>query len=179
MTIVRSSFVTGEVIENRAWTERLFSLRIRADQMPFDAGQFVRLRLPVEGETVTKPYSLVNAPDEPDIEVYYNTVPNGRLSNVLAALEEGDTIDVSQPANGFFVLDEIPESKHLWMLATGTGLGLYISILRTSAIWERFEKIVLVHGVPLLEELAYDELIETWQQDYPEQFQFVSCDARA
>ena len=150
MTIIRSSFITGEVIANRAWTERLFSLRICVDQMPFKAGQFVRLQLPVDGEVVAKSYSLVNAPDESDIEVFYNTVPGGQFSNRLAGLEVGDSIEVSQPAHGFFVLDEIPTSRHLWMFATGTGLGPYISILKTAEVWERFEKIVLIHGAPLV-----------------------------
>lgn len=178
MEIKRSSFVTGEVIDNTAWTDRLYSLKIRARQMPFKAGQFIRLQLTVDGEVVTKPYSLVNSPEEADVEVFFNTVDNGRLSNSMAALQAGDEIEVSQPANGFFVLDALPESKHLWMFATGTGLGPYISILKTAELWQRFEKIVLVQGVPLLDELAYADLIESWQQDYPQQFKFVSCVTR-
>lgn len=178
MAIIRSSFTTGKVLENKAWSERLFSLKVRADQMPFKAGQFIRLRLPVEGEPLAKSYSLVNAPDDADVEVYFNKVTDGRLSNALAALKPGDTIEVSQPANGLFVLDEIPESRHLWMIATGTGLGPYISILRAGEIWQRFEKITLVHGVPHLDELTFSEVIETWQQDRPDQFQYVSCVSR-
>jgi ferredoxin--NADP+ reductase len=178
MAIIRSSFIIGEVIENHAWTERLFSLRIRAEQMPFKAGQFVRLQLPVDGDRLAKSYSLVNAPDEPDVEVFYNRVPGGRFSNSLASLQAGDSIEVSQPANGFFVLDEIPASRHLWMFATGTGLGPYISILKTSVVWERFEKIVLIHGAPLVQELAYADLIGSWQQNNPEQFRFAACVTR-
>ncbi len=178
MTVVRSSFITGEVIANRAWTERMFSLRIRASQMPFKAGQFVRLQLPVEGEAVAKSYSLVNAPGEPDIEVFYNRVPGGQFSSRLTGLQAGDSIDVSQPAHGFFVLDEIPESRHLWMIATGTGLGPCISILKTAEVWERFEKIVLAHGVPQVKELVYADLIKKWQQIKPEQFRFASCVTR-
>ena len=178
MTILRSRFITGEVIENHAWTERLLSLRIRADQMPFKAGQFVRLQLPVDGELVAKSYSLVNAPDEPDIEVFYNRVPDGQFSNRLAGLQTGDSIEISQPANGFFVLDEIPASRHLWMFATGTGLGPYISILKTAEVWGSFEKIVLIHGAPLVKELAYADQIETWQQTNPDQFRFTSCVTR-
>lgn len=185
MTIQRSTWQQGEVIENKAWTERLFTLRIRMPQQPFKAGQFIRLQLPINtgdgdndaAETVAKSYSLVNAPQEADdvVEVFYNTVPDGRLSNALAALQVGDSIEVSQPANGFFVLDEVPEAKHLWLFATGTGLGPYISILKTADVWQRFDKIVLVHGVPLRAELAYGDLIQQWQEQYSEQFQFVSC----
>lgn len=178
MEIKRSNFITGEVIEKKAWTDRLYSLKIRANQMPFKAGQFIRLQLIVDGEVVAKPYSLVNSPEEADVEVFFNTVENGRLSNSLVALQAGNTIEVSQPASGFFVLDELPESKHLWMFATGTGLGPYISILKTAELWQCYEKIVLVHGVPLLEELAYADIIATWQQEHPEQFRFVTCITR-
>lgn len=174
MQITRSSFQTGEVIENKAWTNRLYSLKIRANQMPFKPGQFIRLQLTVNGEALAKPYSLVNSPEEANVEVFFNTVENGRLSNSMAALQTGNTIEISQPANGLFVLDAIPESKHLWMFATGTGLGPYISILKTAEPWQRFEKIVLVQSVPLSDELAYADIIATWQKKYPEQFRFAS-----
>lgn len=183
MAIQRSTWQQGEVIENKAWTERLFTLRIRVAQQAFKAGQFIRLQLPIaatsgkEPEMVAKSYSLVNAPHEAAdvVEVFYNTVPDGRLSNALAALQVGDSIEVSQPANGFFVLDEVPDAKHLWLVATGTGLGPYISILKTDQVWQRFKKIVLVHGVPLRAELAYADVIRQWQAVHPEQFRFVSC----
>ncbi len=182
MTVMRSSWVTGTVLSLHEWTPRLFSLRIQAELMPFKAGQFVRLQLPVtvnsEIQLIAKSYSLVNAPDEPDVEVFFNTVPNGRLSNALAALNVGDSVDVSQPANGFFTLDEVPNARHLWMVATGTGLGPYLSMLKTPAIWQRFERIALVHGVPLGAELAYQDWIQAWQVQYPQQFQFVSCVTR-
>ncbi len=178
MKITRSDFVKGKVIENKAWTERLYSLKIQVEQLPFRAGQFVRLQLPIEGEVVAKPYSLVNPSYEKDLEIYYNTVQNGQLSNELAALKVGDTINVSQPAYGFFVLDQLPESKHLWMFATGTGVGPFISILRTSEVWARFEKIVLVHSVPVIEELTFTELTVKWQKEHPSQFQYFPCVTR-
>ena len=178
MTITRSRFISGEVLENRIWSDRLFSLRIRAEQQPFKAGQFVRLQLPVEGELVAKSYSLINAPSEAEIEVFYNTVPDGKLSNALAALSTGDTVEVSQPASGFFILDEIPECRYLWMLATGTGLGPYISMLKTEEVWQRFEKVVLVQGVALTSELAYSDLISELQAEHPDQFHYLSCVTR-
>lgn len=181
-SIVRSSWISAKVLENYQWTSRLYSLRLDADLMPFKAGQFVRLQLPLtvddERKLVAKSYSLLNAPDDPVAEVFYNVVPNGKLSTALAQLRAGDTVDVSQPANGFFVLDEIPQARHLWLVATGTGLGPYLSILKTPQAWERFEKIVLVHGVPLINELAYADLIRSFAQQYPEQFCFISCVTR-
>lgn len=179
MAVSRSTWQVGEVVENRAWTERLFSLRIAVHQQPFKAGQFVRLQLEVDGELVAKPYSVVNPPDELDmLEVFYSTVPNGKLSNALAKLHAGDRIEVSQPANGFFVLDEIPDKPDLWMMGTGTGLGPYISILQTDELWQRFDRVVLVHGVAKRTELVYSNFIAQFQVDFADKFHYASCVSR-
>ncbi|WP_051542639.1 ferredoxin--NADP reductase [Thiothrix lacustris] len=177
--IIRTSWHNAEVLSNQRWTERLLTLRIKTEPLPFIAGQFVTLRLPIttDGNTelVAKSYSLINAPDEAVLEVFYNIVPNGKLSNALAGLQAGDSLEISQPAKGFFVLDEIPKVPNLWMIATGTGLGPYLSILKTAQPWERFQKIVLVHGVPLVNELAYPDLIQGLLAEHPEQFSFIAC----
>ncbi len=180
--IIRTSWHNAEVLSNHRWTERLLTLRIQTEPLPFIAGQFVTLRLPIttDGNTelVAKSYSLINAPDEDALEIFYNIVPNGKLSNALAGLQPGDSLEISQPSKGFFVLDEIPDVPNLWMIATGTGLGPYLSILTTALPWQRFQKIVLVHGVPLAGELAYAELIQTLVAEHPEQFRFLSCVTR-
>lgn len=71
-------------------------------------------------------YSYVNAPDNPDLEFYLVTVPDGKLSPRLAALKPGDDVQIVSEAAGFFVLDEIPDCDTLWMLATGTAIGPYL-----------------------------------------------------
>lgn len=169
-----SSFIPAHVIKNKQWTDRLFSLTLKADFSPFEAGQFVRLQVMINGEAFAKSYSLVNTSDESNAEIYFNTVPNGKVSNALAALQKGDSLEISQPAVGFFTLTEVPHAKHLWMMATGTGLGPFLSILKENAVWERFEKVVLVHAVPLTEELVYDKLIQYLLEQKPKQFQFIS-----
>ncbi|MEZ5501402.1 MAG: ferredoxin--NADP reductase [Halioglobus sp.] len=176
--VTRTRMVDGRVVCNTAHTRRLHSLQIAVEVAPFVAGQFVRLELELDGEKLARPYSLVNPPDEPLLEVLFNTVPGGHLSNALAALREGDPVAVSQPATGFFVLAEVPAATDLWMMATGTGLGPYLSILRTRQLWDRFEKIVLVHGVPLREELVYQHLISQALHMHPERFSYVSCVSR-
>lgn len=180
--IVRTSWHKAEVVANHRWTERLLSLRIRTQAMPFKAGQFVTLRLPVvvngQTELVAKSYSLINAPHEAEVEIFYNIVPNGRLSNALARLVAGDHLEISQPAKGFFVLEEIPTVANLWMVATGTGLGPYLSILKTAEAWERFQQIALVHSVPQREELLYADLIQCFAHEHPQQFRFVACVTR-
>jgi ferredoxin--NADP+ reductase len=166
------------VVSNVALTQRLYSLRIGAPLLPFEAGQFVRLELALGSETLARPYSLVNAPTEPVAEVFFNTVPGGVLSNALAQLQDGDHIGISQPATGFFVVDGVPAATTLWMFATGTGLGPYLSMLRTPKLWQRFDKVVLVRGVPVCEELVYQATIAAVGESFPGRFQAVSCVSR-
>ncbi len=176
--IQRSRMIDGRVLSNEALTKRLYALRLDVESLQFEAGQFVRLELDIDGEKVARPYSLVNIPGDPVVEVFFNTVPGGKLSNALAALQKNDSVAVSQPASGFFILAEIPSARDLWLVATGTGLGPYLSILRTGQLWERYENVVLVHGVPYCEELVYQDVINLVQSKYPERFRYLSCVSR-
>lgn len=176
--IVRSEIVAGRVLSNTALTPRLYALRVAAAVGPFAAGQFVRLELTLDGVAEARPYSLVNAPSDPIVEVLFNTVPGGRLSNALAALQSGDAIGVSRPATGFFTVDQTPALRDLWMVATGTGLGPFLSILHTPAVWEKFEHIVLVHGAPLCEELVFRDRIHAVRAAFPGRFVYLPCVSR-
>ena len=173
-----SSFIPAEVIENYQWAENLFSVRLKAVLQPFQAGQFVRLQLDIDGEKLAKPYSLVNAPQQDNAEVFYNIVEGGVMSNALAALKSGDSIEISQPAAGFFVLGEVPDTKNLWMLATGTGLGPYLSMLQNNEVWDRFEKLVLVHAVSYANNLAYQPLLDSLMKQHPEKLSYVPVVSR-
>ena len=173
-----SAFICATVINNQQWAENLFTLTLDTQLQPFQAGQFVRLQLTVNGEQIAKPYSLVNPPQQATAEVLYNTVTDGIMSHALAALKTGDSIEISQPAYGFFVLDELPEAKHLWMLGTGTGFGPYLSILQDDAVWQRFEKIVLVHAVSYASNLVYQDLIDQLKQAHPNQFHYQAIVSR-
>lgn len=155
-----TDWLEGKIIERKQWTDGLFSLRFEADIGTFKAGQFVRIGLDIDGERVGRPYSLVNAPHEPLLEIYFNVVMGGPLSPRLANLGPGDTLWVSKGANGFLVLDEVPEARHLWLLATGTGIGPFLSILKTEAPWGRFDKVILGHSVGYASELAYRDTID-------------------
>ena len=178
-----TNWVPATVIENRKLTDRHFALIFEAELLSFKAGQFARLQIEAENdegelEKFANPYSLLNTPDEKYAEVYYNTVPDGKVSNGLAALKAGDSLEIAQPCVGFFVLSQIPDCKNLWMCSTGTGIGPYISMLKTSEAWERFEKIILVHAVPYASELNYSEVIEQFAAEHPDQFQFISIVSR-
>ena len=163
----------GIVVENQRLNDRLTSIKIDAPLGAFKAGQFVRLGLEIDDEVIARPYSLVSSPDESLLEVYFNIVPEGPLSPRLFTLEKDDSILVATNPAGFLVLDEVPECKHLWMVATGTGIGPFLSILKDDAIWQRFERVILCYSVRTADELAYCDLIKTFSRDHPSQFCFA------
>ena len=172
-----SKMIDARVISKQQWTDRHFSLRIDAPKLDFRAGQFIRVGLEIEGELVARPYSLVNATDDPVLEIFFNIVPTGPLSPKLASLEPGDCIKVSDRANGFLVAEEIPDVSHLWLLATGTGVGPFISMLHNPLLWQKFERVVLVYSVRTEDELAYLDRIHAIEQTH-EQFSFIPAVTR-
>lgn len=164
-----ATWITGTVIENKRWHADLFSLRVKTDPFDFIAGQFVRLGMPGSEKRIQRAYSLVNSPDDPILDFLVTTVPDGELSPRLDQLQPGDTLEVSQPASGFFILSEIPDGKTLWLIGTGTGIGPYFSMLGTDEPWQRYEKIYLIHGVRTEADLCYQDKVRQWQSRYPEQ----------
>ena len=149
--------VVGQVVGRRQWTPTLFSLQAEADIQPFAAGQFGRVGLEIDGEKIFRPYSFVNPPSSRPLEFVYIVVPEGPLSVRLSELREGDPILMQPKPNGFLVMEEVPDSKQLWMLSTGTAVGPFISILREGQAQKRFAKIILAHAVRLADELVYAE----------------------
>lgn len=164
-----AQWLTGTVIENKRWNDQLFSIRVEAPPFDFIAGQFVRLGLPGAEKRIQRAYSLVNSPQDPILDFLVTAVPEGELSPRLDLLQPGDTAEVSQPPSGFFVLNEIPDGETLWLISTGTGIGPYLSMLGTELPWQRFSKIILVHGVRHVHDLCYQEHIQRWQHEHPEQ----------
>ena len=157
------SWLSTKVVENRHWTDMLFSLRVEGAQVGFRAGQFVRIALDtVEGDAgsrVARAFSFVNPPQDPVLEFYGVIVPEGPLSPRLARLKAGDTLYVATNPSGFLVLDEVPAADDLWLIATGTGLAPFLSILRTEDPWNRYRNVVLVHAVRHANELVYRDAI--------------------
>ncbi|TNF85798.1 MAG: ferredoxin--NADP reductase [Gammaproteobacteria bacterium] len=168
-----SNWLNGKVIDNRRLNEYLTSLIIDADLGGYEAGQFVRIGLPDGDDVLARPYSLVNTPQERHLEVYFNVVEEGPLSPRLFDLQAGDDILVASNPSGFLTVSEIPDCKHLWMIATGTGIGPFLAILKSEAAWEKFEKVVLCYSVSYASELAYQQVIEMIQARHGEQFSYV------
>jgi len=172
-----SKWVEGRIVGNRQWTDRLVSLQIAAPEVGFIAGQFARLALPAlpgsKEAMLGRPYSFVNPPMQAPHEFYFNVLPEGPLSPRLARLNPGEPVWLLDRANGFFTIAELPASEALWCLATGTGLGPYLSMLRTDEPWERFERVVLVHAVRFAQDLSYSEVIAALATRYAGRFSFV------
>jgi ferredoxin--NADP+ reductase len=152
-------WLSGTVVENRQWTETLFSLRVAGAPLDFQAGQFVRIALDINAERVARAFSFVNPPQDPVHEFYGVIVPQGPLSPRLAGLKSGDALHVAGNPAGFLVLSEVPDAETLWLISTGTGLAPFLSILRTETPWRRFRNVVLVHAVRYAHELTYREMI--------------------
>ena len=168
-----SKWLNGTVLENRRWTEELTSIKIDAPLGQFNAGQFVRVGLEIDDEIVARPYSLVNAPSEPALEILFNIVPGGPLSPRLFELQQGDDILVAAKPAGFLTVNEIPDAENLWMMATGTAIGPFLSILKGDEVWQRFERIVLTYSVRTAEEQAYSKQIAALTESHSKQLCFI------
>ncbi len=167
-----AKWIAGEVIENYAWNQELFSLRVKVEPFEFIAGQFVRLCLTHEGERLRRAYSLVNSPHEETLDFLVNRIHGGAFTPLLHDLQPGQHLEISQPASGFFTLNEVPQGDSLWLISTGTGIGPYLSILGTDEPWRRFKRIHLIHAVRYGADLAYQPKIMQWLEEYPNQLTY-------
>ncbi len=173
-----TDWVEGRVSAVTHWSEQLFSLRVEADLAPYVAGQFTRLALMLPGsdgslERVAHAYSFVNPPGVGYHEFYIVCIPQGRLTPHLQRLVVGDSLWLARQASGFLTLDELPVGRELWMLATGTAIGPFLSLLADGGVWARYEQLVLAHGVRWGQELSYQESIAEWQARWPNRLHYV------
>jgi ferredoxin--NADP+ reductase len=170
-----AKWLEGRVIENRHWTDALFSLRVEAPHLRFEAGQFVRIAIE---ERIARPFSFINPPEDPVLEFYGIVVPEGPLSPRLAELRADDRLLIATNPAGFLVLSEVPDAETLWLVSTGTGIAPFLSILRTETPWRRFRNVVLVHAVRHARELAYRELITELIHAHHNVFRYVTFVSR-
>ena len=147
-----------QIIWRHRWTDTLYSLRsTRPHGFAFKAGQYARLGLEIDGAMVSRAYSITSTPDDDFLEYLIVTVRNGQFTSTLDDLEIGAAIQVDRLSYGFMTPDRFTEGAALWMLATGTGVGPYISMLRERGIWRQFARLILVHGTRTQAESAYAE----------------------
>ncbi len=157
-----SNLATERVLSVHHWNDTLFSFKITRDPgLRFTNGQFVMIGLVVDGKPLMRAYSIVSANYEEYLEFFSIKVQEGPLTSRLQHLKQGDELLVSRKPTGTLVLDDLLPGKNLYLLSTGTGLAPFMSIIQDPETYERFEKVVLIHGVRYVNELAYADLIKT------------------
>lgn len=142
------------------WNESLFSFTTTRDKgLRFENGHFVMVGMEVEGRPLMRAYSIASANYDEELEFFSIKVPDGPLTSRLQNIRVGDELLISSKPTGTLVVDHLLPGKHLYLIGTGTGLAPFMSIIRDPEVYERYEKVVLVHGVRRIIDLAYRDYI--------------------
>jgi len=148
-----------KILSVHHWNDTLFSFTATRDPaLRFENGHFVMIGLEVNGKPLMRAYSIASANYEEHLEFFSIKVQNGPLTSRLQHLKVGDELLVSRKATGTLVLHDLKPAKNLYMISTCTGLAPFLSIVKDPQTYEQFEKIVVIHGVRFVNELAYAAL---------------------
>lgn len=164
--------LTITVLQKTAITPKLFSFRTtRPQDFRFTAGQFVRLGIVPKNthdSAIFRAYSVASSPYDEFLDFFSVVVPDGAFTSQLQYLNVGDTLYLNPEPFGFLTLDRFlqPAPKNLWLLATGTGVAPFLSILQDLTTWQNYQNIVLVYSVSYADELAFLDKIHSLQQDF-------------
>lgn len=149
-----------EVLSVHHWNDTLFSFTTTRDPgFRFENGQFIMIGLMVDGKPLLRAYSIVSANYEDHLEFFSIKVQNGPLTSRLQHLKVGDKVLASTKPTGTLIVDNLLPGKHLYLLATGTGLAPFMSVIKDPEVYERYDKVILTHGVREISELAYEDII--------------------
>ena len=155
-----SNFNEETVLSVHHWTDNLFSFKTtRNPSFRFRNGEFTMIGIPVDGKPLLRAYSVASANHEEELEFFSIKVDDGPLTSRLQHLKVGDSVMVSRKATGTLVIDNLHDGRNLFLLGTGTGLAPFLSVIKDPETYERFERVVLVHGVRQVAELAYGDTI--------------------
>jgi ferredoxin--NADP+ reductase len=160
-----SAFGTETVLDVRHWTDDYFSFTTtRDDGFRFDNGQFVMIGLPVEqpdGSTrpLLRAYSIASANWEEQLEFFSIKVPNGPLTSRLQHIKPGDTVLVGRKPTGTLLIHDLHPGRNLYLLGTGTGFAPWLAVIKDPETYERFERVILCHGVRNAQDLAYRDYV--------------------
>ncbi|GGE54288.1 ferredoxin--NADP(+) reductase [Agaricicola taiwanensis] len=155
-----SAFLNETVTHVHRWTDSQFSFRTTRDPgFRFENGQFTMIGLPINGKPLLRAYSIVSTKYDEYLEFLSIIVPTGALTSTLSKIGVGDSILVGRKPTGTLLLDNLKPGKNLYLLSTGTGLAPFLSVVRDFETYERFEKVILVHGCRTVAELAYHDYL--------------------
>jgi ferredoxin/flavodoxin---NADP+ reductase len=155
-----SAFNEEKVLDVHHWTDRLFTFKTTRDSsLRFSNGHFTMIGLKVNNKPLLRAYSIVSANYEDHLEFLSIKVPDGPLTSRLQHIKPCDSVIVGRKPTGTLLIDYLLPGKRLFLLSTGTGLAPFMSIVRDPDTYNKFEKIILVHGVRQKDELAYHDLL--------------------
>jgi ferredoxin/flavodoxin---NADP+ reductase len=155
-----SAFGTETVLDVRHWTDAYFSFTTtRDDGFRFENGQFVMIGLEVNGKPLLRAYSIASANWEEQLEFFSIKVADGPLTSRLQHIRSGDTVLIGRKPTGTLLISDLHPGRNLYLLGTGTGFAPWLSIIKAPETYERFETVVLCHGVRNVADLAYRDYI--------------------
>ncbi|MFT6390081.1 MAG: ferredoxin--NADP+ reductase [Cellvibrionaceae bacterium] len=155
-----AKLIEETVTDIHHWNDTLFSFKTtRGNSFRFENGHFVMLGLELGDRPLTRAYSIASANYEEELEFLSIKVPDGPLTSELQKITIGDKILLSTKSTGTLTADHLLPGKHLYLISTGTGLAPFMSIIRDPQIYERYDKVILTHGVRTVSELAYQQYI--------------------
>lgn len=155
-----SAFLEERVLSVHHWTDRLFSFTTTRDPaLRFSNGHFTMIGLRINDKPLLRAYSIASANYEESLEFLSIKVEDGPLTSKLQHIKVGDTIVVGRKPTGTLLIDYLLPAKRLYMFSSGTGLAPFMSVIRDPETYEKFEEVILVHGVREVAELAYHDYI--------------------
>lgn len=155
-----TAFLREKIVNVYHWNDTLFSFKTTRDtSLRFKNGQFVMIGLEVNGKPLMRAYSIASANYEEELEFFSIKVQEGPLTSILQKVQVGDEILISKKSTGTLVHDDLLPGKNLYLLSSGTGLAPFLALLRDPETYEKFEKVIMVHGTRYISELAYQDLI--------------------
>ncbi len=160
-----SAFLEETVLSVHHWTDKLFSFTTTRDtSLRFSNGHFTMIGLRVDGKPLLRAYSIVSANYEDHLEFLSIKVQDGPLTSRLQHIQVGDKIVVGKKPTGTLLIDYLLPGKNLYLLGSGTGIAPFLSVVRDPETYDHFEKVILVHGVREVAELAYHDYLT---KNYP------------
>lgn len=151
-----ATYTQERVLDVRHWSDKLFSFRTsRGPGLRFENGQFLMLGLDAEGRRIARAFSIASPNYEDHLEFYSIKVPSGPLTSRLQHVKEGDALWVSSKPTGTLLLSDLRPGERLFLLATGTGIAPFASLIRDPELYERFAQVILVRGGRVASDLAY------------------------
>ncbi|NDB13446.1 MAG: ferredoxin--NADP reductase, partial [Betaproteobacteria bacterium] len=154
------AFDEVKILDVYHWNDTLFSFKTtRQESLRFRNGHFVMIGLEVNEKPLMRAYSIASPNYESHLEFLSIKVPNGSLTSRLQHIQPGDRLLMGHKTVGTLVIDDLRPGRRLFLFATGTGLAPFMSIIQDPETYERFETVILIHGVRLVSELAYAQFI--------------------